>query len=89
MSRRESNTPPIDFSKEFERKLLDSYFLFRDCLPREGYIQENKTTVRIQDELLPMCRISQDSIVSYMLEHDYSTATEPDGTVTWAVWRKA
>lgn len=45
--------------------------------------------MRIQDELLPMCRISQDSIVSYMLEHDYSTATEPDGTVTWAVWRKA
>ena len=33
-------------SKEaaFVQKLLDSYFMFRDCLPKDGFIQENKTT---------------------------------------------
>lgn len=78
-------------SKEaaFVQKLLDSYFMFRDCLPKVGYIQENKTTQQIQDELEPMYRVTTDEIASYMLEHDYQPATEQDGTVTWAIWRQA
>ena len=78
-------------SKEaaFVQKLLDSYFMFRDCLPKVGYIQENKTTQQIQDELEPMYSVTTGEIVGYMLEHGYATTTEQDGTVTWAVWRQA
>ena len=77
-------------SKEaaFVLKLLDSYFMFRDCLPKDGFIQENKTTQQIQDELEPMYSVTTGEIVGYMLEHDYSTTTEQDGTVVWAIWRQ-
>ena len=78
-------------SKEaaFVQQLLDSYFMFRDCLPKNGFIQENKTSQQIQDELEPMYSVTTGEIVGYMLEHDYSTTTEQDGTVVWAIWRQA
>jgi len=75
--------------REFARQLLDSYFMFRDNLPREGYIQENKTTLQIMDELTPMMMLSTDDVVAYMIDHDYHATTEQDGTVCWAVWRQA
>lgn len=40
------------------------------------------------DELLPMMAVSSDDIVGYMTDHDYSTTTEQDGTVVWAIWRE-
>lgn len=73
---------------QFAQQLLDSYFLFRRPLPEEGFIQENKTTLQIMDELLPMLALSTDTVVGYMLEHDYSTTTEQDGSVIWAIWRQ-
>ena len=75
--------------REFAQQLLDSYFMFRDNLPREGYIQENKTTLQIMDELTPMMLLSTEDVVRYMLEHDYQPTTEQDGTVVWAIWRQA
>ena len=74
--------------REFARQLLDSYFMFRECLPKEGYIQENKTTLQIMDDLTPMMMLATDDVVQYMLDHEYSTTTEQDGTVTWAIWRQ-
>ena len=73
---------------EFVAKLLDSYFTFRDNLPREGYIQENKTTQQIQDELEPMYTVTTGEIVRWMLDHEYHTTTEQDGSVSWAIWRQ-
>ena len=74
--------------EQFAQQLLDSYFLFRSNLPQTGYIEENKTTLQIMDELTPMLTLSTDTIVGYMQEHEYSTTTEPDGTVVWAIWRQ-
>ena len=78
-------------SKEaaFVQKLLDSYFMFRDWLPKDRFIQENKTTHQIQNELDPMYSTTTGEIVGYMLEHDYQPTTEQDGTVVWAIWRMA
>ena len=77
-----------DRQEQFAQQLLDSYFLFRSNLPQTGYIEENKTTLQIMDDLNPMLTLSSDTIVDYMQEHEYSTTTEPDGTVVWAIWRK-
>ena len=74
--------------REFAKQLLDSYFMFRRNLPEAGFIQENKTTLQIMDELTPMMMLSTDDVVQYMLEHDYSTTPEQDGTVVWAIWRQ-
>lgn len=74
--------------EQFAQQLLDSYFMFRENLPKEGYIQENKTTLQIMDELTPMMMLPTEDVVGYMLEHDYSTTTEQDGTVVWAIWRQ-
>lgn len=73
---------------QFAQQLLDSYFLFRRPLPKDGFIQENKTTLQIMDELLPMMAVSTETVVGYMTDHDYSTTTEQDGTVSWAIWRQ-
>ena len=86
MSRKEIN-PDDEQQQKFVQQLLDSYFMFRDCLPKDGFIQENKTTQQIQDELEPMYSVTTGEIVGYMLEHDYQPTTEQDGTVVWAIWR--
>lgn len=86
---RENNQDRDAQKREFARKLLDSYFMFRENLPKEGYIQENKTTLQIMDELTPMMLLPTDDVVGYMLEHDYQPTTEQDGTVVWAIWRQA
>ena len=75
--------------KLVKQKLLDSYFQFRSPLPEDGYIQENKTTLQIQDELAPMMHMNDIDIVGYMDDHDYSFITEQDGSVAWAIWRQA
>ena len=89
MSRIEISNQEGTREAAFVGQLLDSYFMFRNSLPRDGYIQENKTTQQIQDELEPMYSVTSGEIVGYMLEHGYATTTEQDGTVTWAVWRQA
>ena len=35
-----------------------------------------------------MMMLATDDVVQYMLEHEYSTTSEQDGTVTWAIWRQ-
>lgn len=88
MSQRENDQDRDAQKREFAQQLLDSYFMFRENLPKEGYIQENKTTLQIMDELTPMMLLPTEDVVGYMLEHDYSTTTEQDGTVVWAIWRQ-
>lgn len=82
------NETKSEQQERFAQQLLDSYFLFRRPLPEDGFIQENKTTLQIMDELLPMMAVSTETVVGYMTEHDYSTTTEQDGTVSWAIWRQ-
>jgi len=77
-----------DRNEQFAQQLLDSYFLSRSPLPQSGYIQENKTSLQIMDELMPMLTLSTETIVAYMTDHDYSTTTEQDGSVVWAIWRQ-
>ena len=88
MSRRDNDQDRDAQKREFVQQLLDSYFMFRENLPKDGYIQENKTTLQIMDELTPMMMLPTDDVVQYMMEHDYSTTTEQDGTVVWAIWRQ-
>ena len=73
---------------QFAQQLLDSYFLFRRPLPEEGFVQENKTTLDIMDDLVPMMAIPTETVVAYMVDHDYNCTTEQDGTVSWAIWRQ-
>ena len=88
MSQRENDQDRDAQKREFAKQLLDSYFMFRRNLPEAGFIQENKTTLQIMDELTPMMMLPTESVVGYMLEHEYSTTTEDDGTVVWAIWRQ-
>ena len=77
-----------DRNEQFAQQLLDSYFMFRSNLPGAGYIQENKTTLQIMDDLLPMMALPTDDVVQYMVDHDYQPTTEHDGSVAWAIWRQ-
>lgn len=88
MSQRENEHDRDAQKREFAKQLLDSYFMFRQNHPQGGYIQENKTTLQIMDELTPMMMLQTDDVVAYMMEHDYFTTTEQDGTVVWGIWRQ-
>lgn len=83
-----NQTETDNWEKQLQHKLLDSYFQFRSPLPNEGYIEEHKTTLQIQDELEPMMHVGGLDIVEYMDGHDYGFITGQDGTVTWAIWRQ-
>lgn len=86
MSQTDNNTE--NFEKNFISILFASYFENRDCLPQDGYIEENKTTQQIQDELQTMCPVKHEHIAEYMTFHGYTMTTAPDGTVAWAIWRQ-
>lgn len=81
-------------SEQFEQDLLDAYFNFRSCLPvRDAnagidYKKSFKTTADIATELDDMGGVGTDTINRYMQEHGYQVATQPDGTVAWAIWER-
>lgn len=81
-------------SEQFEKDLLDAYFHFRSCLPVKDedtgldYKKSYKTTQDIATELDDMGGVSIETINKYMQEHGYYVATQPDGTVAWAVWER-
>jgi hypothetical protein len=76
-----------DRKEEMKRQILDAFFTFRCNLPKEGYVQQNRSTQELLDELCTMYSFKEDDIVEYLMEHDYAPTTEPDGSVKWAIWR--
>lgn len=81
-------------SEQFEQDLLDAYFHFRSCLPVKDedtgleYKKSFKTTQDIATELDDMGGVSIEAINQYLQEHGYYLATQPDGTVAWAIWER-
>ena len=79
-------------SEQFEEDLLDAYFHFRSCLPVKDeetgldYKKSYKTTQDIATELDDMGGVSIETINQYLQAHGYYVATQPDGTVAWAIW---
>ena len=79
--------------REINQCMLDAYFHFRSNLPRKDedgqeYKKCFKTTEEIAGELATMASVPFEVIVAYMLDHEYQVATQPDGTVAWAIWEK-
>lgn len=75
------------------RMMLDAYFKFRSPLPSKDesgrqYKKSFKTTEEIAADLATMAAIDFSDIVTYMQEHEYVVATQPDGTIAWAIWEK-
>ena len=73
--------------EEVKRQILDAFFTFRRNLPEDGYIQQNRTTEEIWDDLRNMYNFTYEEIADYLIDHNYSPVTEQDGSVKWAVWR--
>lgn len=79
---------------QFEQDLLDAYFHFRSCLPVKDeatgidYKKSFKTTQDIATELDDMGGVDTDTINCYMQDHGYYVATQPDGTLAWAIWER-
>lgn len=83
MNQKENKDP----RKEFEQQLLDKYFELRTPHPVTGSIQENKTTLQIQDDLMAMAHVDVYDIATWMLQHHYVPTSEADGTVSWEIYR--
>lgn len=83
MKRKDQN----ELVSEAEEDILDAFFQFRKPLPENGMMQANLSTAQIHDELQEMYSFTQEQIIAYMKDHDYSPITEPDGSVKWAIWR--
>ena len=84
---------PKDNNTTAIKQMLDAYFHFRSNLPmtdEEGreYKKCFKTTEAIASDLSTMIAIDFGDIVAYMRQHDYEVATQPDGTIAWAIWEK-
>jgi len=84
---------PKDYNTTASKLMLDAYFIFRSNLPEKDatgreYKKCFKTTEDIASELSTMVNIDFDEIVGYMRQHGYAVATQPDGTIAWAIWEK-
>lgn len=87
------NTDYFD-SEQFEQDLLNAYFHFLCNLPMKDadtgldYKKSFKTSQDIATELDDMGGVSIGAINQYLQAHDYQVATQPDGTVAWAIWER-
>lgn len=78
----------------FETELLNAYFKFRSNLPMKdeetglAYKKSFKTSQDIISELDCMGGVSYACVSDYMKSHGYTIATQPDGSVAWAIWEK-
>lgn len=72
-----------------EQAVLDAYFSTRQPLGSMtmGMLEERKTTLQIQDDLLPTLKIENVVIVDYMLHHEYMLMQDDDGTPIWQMFR--
>ena len=72
-----------------EKAVLDAYFSTRQ--PLSGLVgtmvEEQKTTVQIQDDLSPTLKIADEVIVDYMLQSGYMLKQDDDGTPIWQMFR--
>lgn len=72
-----------------EQAVLDAYFSTRQPLGSMTMemVEERKTTLQIQDDLLPTLKIEDVVIVDYMLHHEYMLMQDDDGTPIWQMFR--
>lgn len=75
--------------KEITQVVLDSYFSTRMPNAMEGmtFAMDDKTTQQIIDELTPTLLLSDQSVVEYMVKHDYFLVTAQDGSLVWRIYR--
>ena len=66
---------------------LDAYFSSRSPRPLEGFIEDDKTTKEIMDELEDMKDIAQPTINRYMLNRGYNCKQREDGSISWRIFR--
>lgn len=84
---------PKDNNATALKQMLDAYFTFRSNLPQKDAVGRDykkcfKTTEDIASELSTMVNVDFGEIVGYMRQHGYVVATQPDGTIAWAIWEK-
>ncbi len=75
-----------------EVRILDAYFMSRSQYPNksitgEDYIEEDKSTQDIIDDLSDMWPLSTKIVTTYMQLHEFGMTTSEDGKVKWAIWR--
>lgn len=78
---------PATPKKSLQTRILDTFFLSSLPKQEEGYVQVNRTTQELQDELEPMMIIGKSDLNSYLDRHGYKLVADTDGSVKWAIWR--
>lgn len=73
--------------KSLSERVLETFFLRSLPKHEEGYVQMNRTTQELQDELEPMMTFTKFELNQYLDKHGYKLVTDDDGTVKWAIWR--
>ena len=76
-------------ASDIEKAVLDSYFSTRQPVFQNmtHTVDEKKTTLQVQDDLLPTLRITDEVIVDYMLQSGYLLVQDDDGSPIWQMWR--
>lgn len=85
--KKEEKKPKKQPKKSLVDRVMETFFL--NSLPeqQDGYVQINRTTKEIQDELEPMMLITQNELNTYLDRHGYKLVADKDGSVKWAIWR--
>ena len=69
-------------------RILECYFRLKEQLPDEvrNLVSTPKTTEQIIDDLSPMCSLSSEFVVNFMMKNGFGLENQPDGTVAWQIW---
>lgn len=76
-------------ASDIEKAVLDSSFSTRQPVFQNmtHTVEEKKTTLQVQDDLLPTLKITDEVIVDYMLQSGYLLVQDDDGSPIWQMWR--
>ena len=69
-------------------RILECYFRLKEQLPDKvrNLVSSGKTTEQIIDDLSPMCSLSPDFVVNFMMINGFGLENQADGTLAWQIW---
>ena len=75
---------------QVKQEILRAYFDNKDSNPNElkDPFPCNKTTLEIIDALAPMVKLTEDDVLQYMVNHNFTPCADDDGSVKWLIYEE-
>lgn len=77
-------------TSQVKQEILRTFFSDKSSAPDElkDPFPCNKTTLEIIDTLAPMVKLTEDDVLQYMVNNNFTPCTDADGSVKWRIFEE-